>query len=197
MFASHFWALIAAEYLTNIADNSGAHGLHGLPNSIIRMSLVSHLRDHFVAVLGLHQRPALPNIVSKGLLGVNVNSSLHGCHGRRKVRVIWRGDDHRIDFLVHLVQHDAEVVEERLIRLPTLQVLRTQIPIHITEGNEVLIRASLLVRLLRNPASRADESDVQLSIGRFTGLADGEAWKCSAGSSDRGGLDEDAAFHDL
>ena len=98
-----------------------------------------------------------------------------------KVRVVGRGNDHRVDLLVHLVEHHAEVLEERLGGSPVLHVFRAVVAVHIAEGDEILLFASLLVGLSGDPAAGADEGDVQLAVGGLARLADGEGREDGAG----------------
>jgi hypothetical protein len=66
---------------------------------------------------------------------------------------------------MHLVEHHTKVVEERLVLPPILHVLRTMVPIHIAKRDKVLFRASLVIRLLRDPTTGAYQGNVQFTIG--------------------------------
>jgi hypothetical protein len=129
------------------------------------MTLVSHLRNHLVAFLGLYQRAALPDVMRERLLRINMDTSFHGCHRGRKVRMVWSRNNNRIDLLMHLIEHDTKVIEERLVLPPIFHVLGAMVSIHITKRDKVLFRASLVIRLLRDPSTGAYESDVQFAIG--------------------------------
>ena len=103
-------------------------------------------------------------------LGVDVDATFHRHLGCREVRVIRCADDNGIDLLMHFVQHFAEVIKKWLIRPPLLHVLGTLVMVDITECDEVLLRAALIVRLLSNPSSRTDKRNIQLVIRRFPWL---------------------------
>ena len=108
------------------------------------------------------------------LLGVDVDAAFHRHLRRWKVRVVRSADDNGIDLLVHFVKHFAEVFKEWLVSPPLLHIAGALVMVDIAERNEVLFRAALVVGLLRNPAAGADESNIQLVIRRFSGLANRE-----------------------
>jgi hypothetical protein len=101
------------------------------------------------------------------------------------MRVIRRGDNDRVDVLVHLVEHHSEVIEERLRGSPVLHVFRAMVAIDITEGDEVFLAATLLIGLPRDPSAGTDERDVHLAIRGRAGLADRKGWKDTTGGSER------------
>jgi hypothetical protein len=55
------------------------------------------------------------------------------------------------------------------------------IAVNIAEGDEVFLRASLVVGLLGDPAAGADEGDVQFAVRGRAWLANGEPLKRRAG----------------
>lgn len=180
MLAAHFWARVVTEHLRNIADHSCTIGFHRLTDAITGVALISHLRDDSVLLLRFHERASLPDIVRERFLGVDVDAALHRGHGRGKVSVVGRGNDHRIDVFVHLVEHHTEIFIKRLVFAPVLHVFRAVGGVHIAEGDEIFLAASLLIGLSGDPSARADEGDVELAVGGFARLANGEGGGCRA-----------------
>ena len=195
MGAAHFRSAVATKYLAHLADHSGADRFHRLADALAGVALISHLGDHLVALLGFQEGSRLPDVMGQRLLGVNVDPALHRRERGGEMRVIRGGNDHRVDVLVHLVEHHAEVVVKRLRGAPVLHVFRTEIAVHIAEGDEIFLAASLLVRLPRDPATRADESDVELAVSGGTGLADGEARENGARCEAGAGGEESSSLH--
>jgi hypothetical protein len=74
--AAHRGTIVAAIDLANFANQSGLHRFDRPADTVTRVTLVAQLSDHFVTLFGLHQCPALPDVVSKGFLSVNVNATL-------------------------------------------------------------------------------------------------------------------------
>ena len=89
---------------SQIHSQKHADGVEGVP-------LVAHLRDDLVLLGGLHQLADLVDRVRQRLLAVDVLAALDGGHGGHRVGMVGRGDDDRVDLLVHLVEHLAEVAE--------------------------------------------------------------------------------------
>ena len=69
------------------------------------------------------------------------------------------------------------------------------VTVDITDGDKVLLRASLIVRLLSDPATRADESNVELAVGGLAWFANRELWKHRARSDSGCGAEKSSSFH--
>ena len=77
------------------------------------MALITHLRDHFVFLLCLHQQIELVERVSERLLDIDSLPAAHRFHRDDKVRMIRCPHEDRVDLLVHLVKHLAKIRELR------------------------------------------------------------------------------------
>lgn len=182
MGASHLRSAVVAKNFADITDHTRANRFDRLANAIAGMTLVAHLRDHLVAIAGFEESSRLPDVVCERLLRVDMNAALHGRKRSCEMRVVRRRDDHGIDLLVHLVEHHAKVVKERLRRAPVLHVFCAMVSIYIAERHEVFLAAALFVRLLGNPSARADEGDIEFAVRGLPSLSDGECWKYRASS---------------
>ena len=98
------------------------------------------------------------------LLAIAVLTHQHRLPGRMEVRMVRRADDHRVDRLVHFVEHLAEVVI-LLSLFKALKVGAGPFLIHITNGHDILARHPIDIR----PALTADPntSNIQLFIRRL------------------------------
>ena len=89
---------------------------------------------------------------------------LHGLHGDDRVRVIRRADDHRVDLLVHLVEHDAKVFE-----LPGLGILGELLGgvfiVHVAKRDYVVAFARHGINVAAPLAADADAGHVELVVG--------------------------------
>ncbi len=166
-----------AKHFADITDHTRANRFDRLANAVARMTLVAHLRDHLVALAGFEESSRLPDVVRERLLCVNMNAALHGRKRSGEMRVVRRRDHHCIDVLVHLVEHHAEVIEERLRRAPVLHIFCAMVAIYIAERDEVFLAAALLVGLLGNPSARADEGDIEFAVRGLPSPPDGECWE--------------------
>ena len=75
------------------------------------MALVAHLRGDPAARREVDHALALAKGMGERFFAVDVLAQCHGEHGDGKVRMVWRGDDDRVDFVAHLVEHLAKVSE--------------------------------------------------------------------------------------
>ena len=78
--------------------------------------------------------------------------------------VVRGGDHHRIDLVADLVEHDSEVVEERLLGPPRFHVLGAVPTVDVAERDEVLLAAPAPVGVTGDPAAGTDERDVELVV---------------------------------
>ena len=72
------------------------------------VALVAHLRDHALFLRGLVQLARFPQRIRERLLHADVLAEPDGVHRRGVMRVVGRGDGHRLD-LLHLVEHLPEI----------------------------------------------------------------------------------------
>ena len=177
MGASHLRSAIVAKDFADITDHTRSNRFDRLANAVTRMTLIAHLRNNLVALAGFEESSRLPDVVRERLLRVDMNTALHGSKRSGEMRVVRRRDDHCIDLLVHLVEHHAEVIVERLRSAPVLHVFCAMVSIYIAERDEVFLAAALLVGLLGNPSARADEGDIEFAVRGLTSPPDGECWK--------------------
>ena len=93
----------------DVADFARPDHLGALARAFVRVALVAHLRGDLVFVGRLHQLARFPDGAGQRLLHVDVLAALHAPHGGGGVHEIGDGDDDRVDVLVFLVEHLAEV----------------------------------------------------------------------------------------
>ena len=100
----------------HVADRARLHPLHGLAPVVPRVALVAHLRD------GLRRLPRLARQLARfvhrpaqRLLHVDVLAEIERGHRDRRVHVIGRRDDDRVDVLL-LLEHQAVVGVALLLR---------------------------------------------------------------------------------
>jgi len=111
--------------------------------------------------------------VRQRLLAVDVHAQLDGRHRGRGVKMVGRGDEHRVDLLVHLVEHLAVVGEglgKRPVEIPLLlQSLGAPLLLHIPRAGRLACPVNLasLHRICREfPRLRL----VLAHVGRSYGL---------------------------
>ena len=75
------------------------------------VALVAYLCDYLVLDGGLAKGADLGHRVRQGLLAIHVLAALDRIHAGHRMRVVRRADDYRVDLLVELVEHLAEVGE--------------------------------------------------------------------------------------
>ena len=96
------------------ADGAGLEPLLHQAQALFGVALVAHLRDDLVLPRRLGQRPGLADGARQRLLHVDVLAQLHRGHRDQGVRVIRRGDEHRVDVLLLLEHHAVVLVLDRL-----------------------------------------------------------------------------------
>ena len=71
--------------------------------------LIAHLRGNLGFLGGKPQMTRFVHVMSQRLLGVHMLAQLDRLHRRHRMRMVGRGDGYRVDFLVHLIEHLAEI----------------------------------------------------------------------------------------
>jgi len=94
------------------ANRPRPNTLHHAADRFAAMSLVAHLRGHFVLAGSLGQGVALVDVVRQRLLAERGLAEIDGPDRSRGVVVVRRGDEHRVEILVAIVEHLAVVVED-------------------------------------------------------------------------------------
>ena len=92
----------------DVADHAAAQQLHALLERFGTAQLHAVLHDPLVLAGGLHQLPALEDVVRAGLLDVDILARLARPDGRKRVPVVRRGNADRIDFVI--VERAAQVL---------------------------------------------------------------------------------------
>ena len=145
----------------HLADVAFLHPRHGLRPAGAGAAL--HAVLHHDALLGdfiggVHQLAAFPDVVAHGLLHIHVLAMLHGRHGDQRVRVVRRGDRHRVHFRV---QHELAVVgigRDGVVFLGLVgHALGQHIGIHVAKGHDA--HALDLLQALDVACATAVEAD--------------------------------------
>ncbi len=151
----------------HVADGPVPDPLAEDADRVERVPLVAELRDDVVLLGGLHQLADLVDRVGQGLFAVDVLAALDGGHRRHCVGMVGRADDDRVDLLVDLVEHLAEIAV-----LPGLGPLfegggGMAAAIDVAQRDDVL--AGEVVQIRSALPADADAGDTDLLAGR--GLA--------------------------
>ena len=77
---------------------------------LVRVPLVSHLRDHFLLQRHLTHRAQLRDRVRQRLLTVDMLAGIERSHHRDVVAVIWCRHQHRIQIVRLLIEHLPEIL---------------------------------------------------------------------------------------
>ena len=91
-------------HFANLTDRAGRDVLVTEPRLVTGMPLVPHLRDDLALFRLLRERPCFLDRPAERLLHVDVLAPVHRRKRDRRVHVIGRGHDHRVDVLL-LVEH--------------------------------------------------------------------------------------------
>ena len=73
------------------------------------------------------------------LFAIDMFPELHCRHRDRRVHVVWRSDDDRIDLLVHLVEKLAPVLKDLRAGVCLVQLLRAS-QVDFSDGDEARVR---------------------------------------------------------
>ena len=142
-------------------DSPCLNKLHHPPVIVPGVDLSSHLGDEFVLAGDCCHQSGFVDAVGQRFLAVAMLAEFHRHHPGRGVDMI-RGTDHdRVDLVVHLIEHRAEI----LIPLGRGEFLKgacCSALINITQGDDVL--ACYTVHVGRAATANADAGNVQLLI---------------------------------
>ena len=160
---------------------------HG-PQSVIGVTLISHIGDDLVLCFCLTKGTGFPDVVGKWFLSVHVKAPFHCGHRGGKVGMIGCADHNRINSLPHLVKHHAEILKG--LRRPNFGepfcVHQGSAGIDIAECDDVL-RLQGRIGHRRN-ASRSNHGHVQFTVGGRPGLTNTELRQRAGSSSGNTGF---------
>ena len=179
----------------HLADGARPDPLAEPANRAAGMPLIAKLGDHLVLAGGLHERADFLDRVGQWLFAINMLVMLHGRHRNNRVGVIGGADDHRVNLLVHLVEHHAKVFELR--RLGILgELLGRVLLIHVAQGDYVVAQLGQLIHVAASLAADADAGDVEFFVGgqAFRPLHDAAGKQVERGHAGAGGAEELAAI---
>ncbi len=88
----------------DVADRAGHHVLDGGSSFVGRMTLIAHLRGEFRLPCATRELPRFAHRPAERLLHVDVLAEIHRRERDRRVHVVRRRDDDRVDVLL-LVEH--------------------------------------------------------------------------------------------
>src|SRR6266702_1524973 len=111
-------ALLKDVHFHDFANGAVLHPLDDAAHVLRGMALKAGLRGLMgIFLRGLHHGAHFIDIVGKRLFAVDVLAALHGGQCGDGMSVVGGGDDDCVDLLVHLVEHDAPVVEALRVRV--------------------------------------------------------------------------------
>ena len=130
--------------------------------------LRAHLDDAVVAAGRVDHHPPFADGERERLFDVDVLARLAGQHGRDRVPVIRRADDHRVDVLA--IEDAAEVARRerrRLIEvlLDALGRLGDLLVVHVAEGDALRAEAQGVAQNAAPLAATTDEADANPPVG--------------------------------
>ena len=147
------------------SDQSGLNDLDRLAQAVFGRALIAHLRGHLVLGGDLFHHAGFIDVVRQRLLTIDVLAHLHRHDAGRRMRVIRSAHGHRVDVLIHLLQHFAKIVVFLGVR--EFASLRLQMMVvDIAQGDDVAVIAGL-VGVTVPFASHSDAGDVDFFVGRF------------------------------
>ena len=149
-------------HLAHLADGAVPDPFTNRPQVIRRVALDAHLRHQPQLLRRLGQQAGFIYIVRERFLAIDMFAGLHGGHGNQCVRVIRRGDKHRLNVFL-LVEHLA-VVRVKLRVGVFLERMSRVIVVHITECHDVLRLEGLQIRSAH--PTDADAGDVDFLARR-------------------------------
>ena len=180
--------------LRDVADRSVLYPLDEVSNGVPGVALVAKLRDDLVLVRRLHHRAHLGDRVGERLLTVDVLPAPHRIKSDDGVSVVGHADGYRVDALVQIVEHLAEV----LVALGGRKLLEgiADLPvIDIAEADDVLPGTG--IHAPPPPPTDTHAGDVDLVARR---RSPGSTEKVRGSDLDkshpgRGSLEEEATTH--
>jgi len=115
----------------DFANRAAPNQLHPSTQTVLGASLVAHLRNHFVLRRRLAHHSRFMHGASQRLLAINVLAALHRRHRGNYVRMIRCGDEHRLNLLIHGIEHPPEVFERFSLRILLKDIASSGL-VHVT-----------------------------------------------------------------
>jgi len=167
--------------IANGAELATSQVVKRLAQERARTILHAHLDHAPISPGRRHHLTALPQVIGKRLLDINVFAGLARPDRRQRVPVVGRRDDHRVDALV--VQNSAEVSVSSDRFAPVLEGLEFAVqerPVHVAQSNDGCARD------LSQPGNELVSAPAHTSDGlgcshSHHGQADRIAGSCSFG----------------
>ena len=132
--------------LAYLAEHARVEPLLHEANAFAGVALVAHLGADAVQARQPQQLPRFADGLRQRFLHIHVFAQHDGHVGRQEMHVVRRRDADRVDLVVHLEQHLPKIGVALRIRELRDQLLAVaaptggiQIPIHIAEGDDVLV----------------------------------------------------------
>ena len=155
--------------LRHVLDRARLHKRLHLPVVRVRVALVAHLRNDLVPLRGGGHQGDLAEAVAHRLLAVHGLAHRHREHRGGEVREVGRRHAHGVDLRGVLVEHLAEVLVARRVRIFLQDVLRVgRAHLRVAEGDHV--HEVLVVRehgeVVRGLVADAHERHVHLAVRR-------------------------------
>ncbi len=139
------------------------------------MTLVAHLRHHFVFAGLLAHGAGFIDVVGQRLFAIDVLACPNGRQRCTSMRMVRRGDEDRVDLFVQFVEHLAEVpILLGLRGLDLFQPLHPALALRVVDidkcnhalvGHRLVVGFSLVVR--------ADQGHAEFRVGRTLGQEGG------------------------
>ena len=180
--------------LGDVADESRLDPLSEVANRVIGMPLVHRLRDEVRILLRRREhRVHLVEALAERLLALHVLAAPKALHRHRRVPVVGRPDQHRVDVTVQRIQHLPVVrveLDARMLRAHSIATLQ----VDVAEPDELRARAFQSVDVRARTPTAANRNHLYGFVGTIGGRASREDHRESEG---RRPLDEFTSVHDL
>ena len=161
-----------------VAEDAGLDDLDGAAEAFASAALVAHLGGKLVLPGEVAHGARLPDGLSEWLLAEDVLFGLHGHDACHAVDVVGGGNGDAVDLVVHLLEHDAEVLVVLRLGMALFDFVDV-VGVDVAEGHEVA-------------AAFGDFPDVGCALSAHSNSGDAGAF-VKVLSADDGGEPEDGA----
>ena len=164
--------------------HTGLDDFHRAAQAGLCAALVAHLGGEFVFAGEIAHDAGFPDGLGERLLAVDVLAHAH-CHdARHAMDVVRSRDRHRVDLLVHFLEHDAEILEFRRGGKVRGHLVERAV-IHIAQGNDIQPAGRVFLPVTAALAAHADAAEADPAV-EVLATHDGGAGKQCGTKADTG-----------